>query len=184
MDKADAKTRWKEQYRQQRIKNHIEKEGMEKKESKQYKKTRNQKISSRNKISKFKIIIIIFCVSMCIAGYFGWKTETFQKNVFPKKYWGEQIDMFERSIRTDKYLIRSAKIELQKIHITLKFELAEASNTAQFLGTDVDKATQDRMKKVQGEINNVQREIEIFRESLKKNENLLRQARIEYSKQQ
>jgi len=131
---------------------------------------------------KAKVIIPIACVVVCIAGYFGWKTETFQKNAFPKKYWAKQVDTLKFGIATSNYLIRDLELELQKKHMTFGLELAQASNTAQQFGLDVNEARQDSMKEVQEEINALNKAIETLQESIEKTENLLRQARLEYSK--
>ena len=64
-------------------------------------------------------IVLISISTLTIAGYLVWESDTFQKNVYPnrywKKYWLSNINYLKNNIASNKYNINEAKIEIKRL---------------------------------------------------------------------
>ena len=64
-------------------------------------------------------IVLISISTLTIAGYLVWKSDTFQKNVYPnrywKKYWLSNINYLNNNIESNKYNINEAEIEIKRL---------------------------------------------------------------------
>ena len=57
---------------------------------------------------------LLFIVVLFIMGVFDriWTSDSFQKAVFPKKYWTKKVEEFERKIEVGERLLKSDEISL------------------------------------------------------------------------
>ena len=64
-------------------------------------------------------IVLISISTLTIAGYLVWESDTFQKNVYPnrywKKYWLSNINYLNNNIESNKYNINEAEIEIKRL---------------------------------------------------------------------
>ena len=64
-------------------------------------------------------IVLISIFTLTIAGYLVWKSDTFQKNVYPnrywEKYWLRNINYLNNNIASNKYNINEAKIDIKRL---------------------------------------------------------------------
>lgn len=84
------------------------------------------------KNSKLTKIILLGIVA--VGCYYIWKSDSFQKAVFPEKYWQEKVDSLERVIEFNNGLIRSAYRDLKKIQLTAKIDIADSMDSAESIG--------------------------------------------------
>jgi len=63
-----------------------------------------------------RIIILILVFSIPILGVFfsTWESDSFQKAIFPEKYWTKEVKKLEQAISAREKLIRSNEIRLNK----------------------------------------------------------------------
>jgi hypothetical protein len=64
-------------------------------------------------------IVLISISTLTIAGYLVWESDTFQKNVYPKRYWKKywlsNINYLNNNIESNKYNINEAEIEIKRL---------------------------------------------------------------------
>jgi hypothetical protein len=64
-------------------------------------------------------IVLISISTLTIAGYLVWESDTFQKNVYPNRYWKKHwlsnINYLNNNIASNKYNINEAEIEINRL---------------------------------------------------------------------
>ncbi len=64
-------------------------------------------------------IVLISISTLTIAGYLVWESDTFQKNVYPNRYWKKHwlsnINYLNNNIASNKYNINEAEVEINRL---------------------------------------------------------------------
>jgi hypothetical protein len=81
-----------------------------------------------------KIVIIFLSGVIIVAGYYIFKSDSFQRNFFPENYWQKVIESSESVIEFNNGLIRSAYRDLKKIQLTARIEIADSVDSAELTG--------------------------------------------------
>jgi hypothetical protein len=129
---------------------------------------------------KWKFVLSIGII--LVLGYFIWNTETFQREVFPEKYWSKKVEVLKSMTQLDEGMIRDAALELKKKQITMKLEVAQEINSAKSFGMDVEEARKIAIERIRSEFEVLKEELKMWREQFKKDKSMLEKAKIELSK--
>ena len=124
-----------------------------------------------------KLKAIILAIALVSAALYIWKTDTFQRQVFPKDYWQEQVQSSQSAIELTRGMIRDAMIELKKLQMTAKLEIAQEVNLAKSMGMDTEEARKMAVEEIRKKIKELLEEIKMLRELLKEEERKLDQAK-------
>ena len=127
-------------------------------------------------------IVLISISTLTIAGYLVWESDTFQKNVYPnrywKKYWLSNINYLNNNIESNKYNINEAEIEIKRLIyeniLNHDLEVFKNNKSALNLITDANNSLIYKWKTV----------IILSRDKIESDENELKIAKEETSKYQ
>ena len=127
-------------------------------------------------------IVLISISTLTIAGYLVWESDTFQKNVYPnrywKKFWLSNINYLNNNIASNKYNINEAEIEIKRLSyeniLNHDLEVFKNNKSALNLITDANNSLIYKWKTV----------IILSRDKIESDENELKIAKEETSKYQ
>lgn len=134
-------------------------------------------ILRKSKIARFILLIIIL-----VGDYYIWKSDSFQKRVFPEKYWQKEVRSLERVIEFNEGIIRSAYRDLKKIQLTAKLEVADYVDSADLLGMTKKEAREAAIEKGKEDIEANRQMIKEMQEMNAKFKKELEHARRQLSK--
>jgi hypothetical protein len=81
-----------------------------------------------------------------VACCYIWKSDFFQKAVFPEEYWQKQVSSLEKVIEFNEVFIRSAYRDIEKIQLTAQVDIADNIDSAEMLGMTKEAAMQDAVE--------------------------------------
>ena len=117
-----------------------------------------------------------------IIGILIWRTDTFQREVFPKRYWYKEVKSLEQMIRIEEFTIKDFAIKLQKKQMTAGLDVAQQINTGVLAGMSAEEAREWAIREMRLEIDALTKAIRVSQEVLDRDSKRLRQARRELSK--
>jgi len=117
-----------------------------------------------------------------IIGILIWRTDTFQREVFPKRYWYKELKSLEQMIRIEEFTIKNFSIELQKKQITAELDVAQQINTGVLAGMSAEEARELAVKELRAEIDAKVKAISMLNEALNKDRRRLKEAKRELSR--
>ena len=126
---------------------------------------------------KLRAVVILVLVAVIIAGYYIYKTDTFQRQFFPKRYWQEQVESTQSSINLANGMLRDTAIELMKLQMTAPLEVAQEINFAKSTGTNVDEARKMAVDEIKIKVNDLRDQIKALRELLEEEKKELEHAK-------
>ncbi len=110
---------------------------------------------------KLKTIIAIVLVT---AALFIWKTDAFQRQFYPKDYWQEKVQSSLSAKEFTSVMIRDMTIELKKLLMTAKLEVAQEVNLAKSMDMDTNEAKKMAVEEIKEKIKVMREEIKMMRE--------------------
>ncbi len=128
--------------------------------------------------------LIILIIILSIVSIFVWKTEWFQRSIFPKRYWTEKVNELERAIKVQEFMIRDTNIELAKKMATIKFDIAQEANLAEMTGINSEKMIEEATKAKIQEMENLRKSIDMMEKMLSKKQKELEMARQKMAEHQ
>ena len=114
-----------------------------------------------------------------VACCYIWKSDLFQKAVFPEKDWQKQVSALEKAIEFNEIFIRSANREIEKIQLTAQLDIADNIGSAEMLGMTEDAAMQEAVEETK---ENIEANREVIKEMSDTNSKLKRE--IEQAKKE
>ena len=111
-----------------------------------------------------KLRTAVILVAVIIAGYYIYKTDTFQRQFFPKRYWQEQVESTQSSINLANGMLRDTAIELVKLQMTAPLKVAQEINFAKSTGMDVYKARKMAVDEIKIKVNVLRDQIKTLRD--------------------
>ncbi|MFH1935422.1 MAG: hypothetical protein ABIN18_28105 [Pseudomonadota bacterium] len=117
-----------------------------------------------------------------MVGALVWNSDWFQREYFPKEYWSEQVNLYEDEVSMDRYLVRDAAIELKKLQMTAKLQVAQEINLAKSLGLSTEEARKEAVEMIKVEIQDLRDDIAMWKDMLKKDQEELEKARSRLSR--
>ena len=136
---------------------------------------KNSKLSSRTMIILRGTLLIGVIVILC--GLSVWNTETFQRNIFPKKYWThywtEECTKLRSSIQENELWIALTEIELQKSQRMDDLDILQLEIIAKSTGkTDImevlKKEAEDNYRSLVDELNVRKQHLKEYAKELEK----------------
>lgn len=85
-------------------------------------------------------VVAAFCIVVIISVYYIWNSDSFQREVFPEKYWIQRIVDLEFLIKVDEMMIRHGVLEFEKAKMTTETDIAQSINIHQSTGYTYDEA--------------------------------------------
>ena len=123
----------------------------------------------------------LIVITIIIAGSVVWGSDWFQREFFPKKYWSKQVALLENTVSMDEAMVRDAAIELKKLQLTAKLQVAQEINSAKSLGLSTEEARKEAVETIKIEIQALRDEIAMWNEMLKEDREELKKAREQIS---
>ena len=123
---------------------------------------------------------LIFIV-IVIVGFVVWETDWFQKEFFPREFWSNRVMLLEDTISMDEAMVRDTAIELKKLQMTAKLQVAQEINFAKSLGLSTDEARKEAVEMIRMEIQSLRDDMAMWNEMLKKDREELEKARAQLS---
>lgn len=120
--------------------------------------------------------------TVVIIGVLIWRTDTFQREFFPKRFWQKQVRVSEEMVEGVEFTVRDFAIELQKKQMTAALDIKQQTNTMVFAGMSHEEARELAVKEIRTEIDALKETIRIQKEILSEERKRLREAKRELSK--
>ncbi len=141
-----------------------------------------KELSARREHNWIGIAIVLFLLTV-ICLMFIWPTETFQRVVFPNKYWTKywtsQIQELNSEITFDQVMIYDSVLELEKMDRTRDLDILQALNAARITG---GLSREEAVREVYEGYQNTVAKLKDFQAKLKQHKSSLENAKKELSR--
>jgi hypothetical protein len=124
----------------------------------------------------------IIAILLVIISIYVWNTDLFQRNVFPKNYWGEEISKLERIVKFSKLNIDNQTLKNIQFINNYSSEYMISYNAMITKGVSEKKAEELASKHMETELEINNKTLEFLERSIKRTEEKLEIANLNYSK--
>lgn len=111
-----------------------------------------------------------------------WSSDWFQKEFYPKEYWSEQEILYESLVSMDQVMLRDARIDLKKLHITAELVVAQEINMAKFVGLPIGEARESAKEMIKMKIQYCLDEVTMWNNMTKEDQDKLGNIRRKLSR--
>ena len=126
-----------------------------------------------------RVLISIFII---LAAIFVWRTDTFQKTSFPKRYWEQKVDTLESKLIISQCLLMEHMMALQNKRDTARSDFLERYIDLKKRGLSNEETAMLAWKIVQEAIKASTMLIPILSENIRIDQEELEKARVELAK--
>jgi hypothetical protein len=121
-------------------------------------------------------------VAGVIAAILFWRSDWFQRAVFPQNYWDQRIAELEGSIRTEEFVLRDLRLELAKRLQTVRLDMAQEANIGRAVGLQPGESAKEAVGTVRDRITTLRALIGSSEEALGQTRAELDRARSEQAR--
>lgn len=122
---------------------------------------------------KKRITLLFLGAFLGIILFYIWKSDSFQKQFFPKNFWQNRVKILEETVEFTKNLVDGFRIEYYKEAYFSEVEISQNANFYKLQGMNIEEAKRYARE-------NKKKELDEMKELLNQEEKLLKEIKAEY----